>query len=339
MTNKLTDVILKDTAQRMIKLFRGFEGGYGTEEGGCKWEPITTDLMERHLTGEEPIGIYPMIPPDEEHKEWTVTWGSVDIDEGEDDWEEADKLATMLEALGLNPWVEASRSKGFHVWVFAHRRIPARIMRRALTAACQLFDLKYDAVYPKQEELERPPGNYLRLPYAGNRRAGKQQVGEWGVTDFLDAAEEDRSESASIHVSLVRAAALMRESDYGMAPREALTVVPRRPEGGYDREVLKKKGSNGRLPPLAATMIDRGPTLHFRGSGAGKGRHGWIHRFARELAQAGWSRNDIVAEIETFDRDVVPRYWPDEGAKFHDRGAVESRRQYEMVATHALNFR
>lgn len=330
----------EELAKRMLKLFKGFDGAYGTEAGGCKWEPVDTDLMIKHLSGECPIGIYPMIPPDELHDEWTVTWGCVDIDEGFDDWEEADKLATMLEALELNPWIEPSRSKGFHVWVFAHERIPASIMRRALSAACQLFDLKYDAVYPKQESLpEGSVGNYVRLPYCGNRKEGRQQVGEWTLEEFLDAAEEDIVDKPLIRVALVRAAALYRTPDYGLAPRETPKVVPRRPAGGYDTDPLKLKGSNSGLPPLARTMIERGPTPHFRGSGAGKGRHGWIHRFARELAQAGWTSVEIIKELESFDRDVVPRWWPEEGPKFHGRGPVESRRQYEMVATHALNYR
>ena len=42
-------------------LFTGFPLAYGTDEGGCRWAEVDDDLLERHLTGEEMIGIYPMV--------------------------------------------------------------------------------------------------------------------------------------------------------------------------------------------------------------------------------------------------------------------------------------
>ena len=45
----------------LLQLFAGFEFAYGTDEGGCRWHPVNDDLAERHLSGEEMIGIYPMV--------------------------------------------------------------------------------------------------------------------------------------------------------------------------------------------------------------------------------------------------------------------------------------
>ena len=42
-------------------VFQGFPYAYGTDSGGCRWTPLSTELFERHLEGSEMIGIYPMV--------------------------------------------------------------------------------------------------------------------------------------------------------------------------------------------------------------------------------------------------------------------------------------
>ena len=34
---------------------------HGTDEGGCKWAIVNRTTFERHISGEEMIGIYPMV--------------------------------------------------------------------------------------------------------------------------------------------------------------------------------------------------------------------------------------------------------------------------------------
>ena len=41
-------------------LFLGFPLAYGTDEGGCRWADVDS-MWEKHLSGEEMIGIYPMV--------------------------------------------------------------------------------------------------------------------------------------------------------------------------------------------------------------------------------------------------------------------------------------
>ena len=181
-------------------VFQGFPYAYGTDSGGCRWISVSTELIENHLSGSEMIGIYPMvydphkqeggpagfiqsssdlkarpIYPDMKRELWMCTWGAIDIDEGDVDSEIIAKNAvTLFSALGITAWLERSRSKGYHVWIFAEEWIPVALMRKALQAVMQLAGGDYDAVYPKSDSLDGPPGNYIRLPYGGERPYGRQ---------------------------------------------------------------------------------------------------------------------------------------------------------------------
>jgi hypothetical protein len=165
------------TAQeKFADLFHGRLDAYGTDEGGCEkvvegyteagWSKVGEYLrrIDGHLQGTKPMGVYPL------QDDLTVWWGCTDLDNGEADLEHALNLRTLLEAGGVNAWVERSRSKGFHVWTFASQPIPADIMRNALLAAHQRLGIPAKEVNPKQvsmEGLKRGYGNYVRLPYPG----------------------------------------------------------------------------------------------------------------------------------------------------------------------------
>jgi hypothetical protein len=169
--------------QRFAALFAGRTDAYGHNEGrmvpnafGDTVEQTTRPhqwWIERHLDGTEPIGVYPLMD------DGNVWWGCTDLDNGEPDLEKALNLKTLLEAGGVNAWVERSRSKGFHVWTFASEPIPANIMRNALLAAHQRLEIPAKEVNPKQTSMDglKGFGNYVRLPYPnGHRGLPAQQV-------------------------------------------------------------------------------------------------------------------------------------------------------------------
>ena len=151
------------------ELFQGRTDAVGTNEGGCERIPeqLQTDVawngrFTNHLTGEAPMGIYPLMD------DLTVRWGCVDFDEGyEQSWPDAVNLRAVLEQFDITAWIEKSRSKGYHVWIFASESIPAQLMRQALIGACSLVDAPMKEVNPKQTELNGGLGNYVRLPYPG----------------------------------------------------------------------------------------------------------------------------------------------------------------------------
>lgn len=149
-----------DLVHRFAVLFAGRTDAHGTDSGGCVRGAVTGATYHAHLVGEEAIGIYPLV-------DGHVVWGCTDIDLGfERSLPMARNLRRALALLGITSWIERSRSKGWHVFVFAAGWLPAEHMRNALLFAHGVAGVPAKEVNPKQingVEL----GNYLRLPYPG----------------------------------------------------------------------------------------------------------------------------------------------------------------------------
>lgn len=146
--------------------FAGRTDAWGGDEGRAVWQPLTDKLVKAHLLGSTGIGIYPIHQRTMDDEPLRVRWGCCDIDTG--DWREAYRLGYALEGMGMLPWIERSRSKGWHIWVFAEDWVEAWEMRRALKVAYSAIGLPAKEANPKSEHL-RPNqlGNYVRLPYKG----------------------------------------------------------------------------------------------------------------------------------------------------------------------------
>jgi hypothetical protein len=175
------------TNDKFKHLFRGRFCAVGTEEGGAlrrpphleHWVEWWSERFDNHINGLDPIGVYPMVPSartESDDVEWVVYWGCIDYDEGEiESLAHARNTQTVLRvAANIESFVEKSRSKGYHVWVFPNRPVPALTMRRALLAAAQVVGAPMKEINPKQVSLpwdedrkEWKLGNYVRLPYPG----------------------------------------------------------------------------------------------------------------------------------------------------------------------------
>lgn len=164
---------------RFSQLFAGREDVHGHDEGRCvEGRPD----FHAHLHGGNRIGVYPL------RDDGYVRWGCIDIDF--DDVNLAKNLRGALAALDIKAFIETSRSKGYHVWVFATWG-PARVMRDALMAACQICDYNPKEVNPKQvttDGLVRGYGNYVRLPYGRGRPPGRQEMLGCNFAGFVTEA-------------------------------------------------------------------------------------------------------------------------------------------------------
>jgi len=173
---------LSDADAAFIRLFEGNEEAYGADEGGC----VRADPpWEAHLAGDTPMGVYPVKVYDETSPgplahAFVCRWGCVDLDVKSEKKPSGDyatekeasvaawNLVKVLAALDIAGFVERTRSKGRHVWVFAEQWVPAADMRRALLVACGIAEVTVREVNPKQERLDEGQlGNYVRLPYPG----------------------------------------------------------------------------------------------------------------------------------------------------------------------------
>lgn len=183
----------EEQLSRYIKLFRGRGDVYGGEEGACIKSPLTREVFAEHLEGTSPIGVYPMVPLKDD---WYTVWGCSDIDI--EDLAGTITIRDSLAAAGVHAFIEKSRSKGYHVWVFASQPVLARDMRRMLLAAHQVADYPAREINPKQETLAstKQYGNYVRLPYPNfnnmdkaNRRIITDDQTPLTLDEFLDTAE------------------------------------------------------------------------------------------------------------------------------------------------------
>jgi hypothetical protein len=148
-----------------------------------------------HAIADRDIGVYPR------RDDGTCKWGCVDIDSG--DFSEALSVYGGLKDAGLRPWIEASKSKGFHVWVFAADWIDAPLMRSILVEVVRHAGLpEKTEINPKQTtSTDKHVGNCVRLPYGkwALDHSGRccmvltpdGESGRFSMTDFLARVEPD----------------------------------------------------------------------------------------------------------------------------------------------------
>lgn len=175
---------MDEVSQRFAILFRGGKIAIDDPaEGGFRpWQSASGGFMpaddkdfivtcDDHLYRGPSIGVYPLFSTEDAY--W-VFWGCVDWDTGFDEsLVHARNTQEVLRQLGVAAWVERSRSKGFHLWVFFEGAQPAADVRHGLIAACDLVDAPTTEVNPKQVELsQRGWGNGVRLPYGHLRTPG-----------------------------------------------------------------------------------------------------------------------------------------------------------------------
>ncbi|MGA2284802.1 MAG: AAA family ATPase [Dehalococcoidia bacterium] len=182
-----------EVAGALLTLFDGRRDCYGEGEGYCNKEPLTLEVMARHLAGENAIGVYPVTDGN------LCFWECIDLDlEGEPDlvqWGKALKLYDSLRRLGCCPFIERSKSKGHHVWVFYREPVEAAWARRVAARAIADAGLPADTeVFPKQDSVDAGGfGNYVNLPYFGPNGNGRRVMLDpttgtpWTVDEFLDA--------------------------------------------------------------------------------------------------------------------------------------------------------
>ena len=129
--------------------------------------PFTEREIEKHLNGEQYIGIYPLL------KDITSWFIVADFDKV--DWiDDCKKFINTCNQKGISAYLERSRSgKGGHVWIFFEQPYPAIKSRKLFisileqTGIFSLFDKSssFDRMFPNQDFLSgKGFGNLIALP-------------------------------------------------------------------------------------------------------------------------------------------------------------------------------
>jgi len=148
-----------DKIKIFFDVFKGRGDAYGTGAGCCVKKTLSANVLLNHLKGVTRVGMYPLAP--EILDGAGVYWACLDIDI--DDFNLALEAVTRLDQLGVKGYIERSKSKGYHIWVFfgdvIHAK-KARVLLRYANADHEIF--------PKQDKLEIGGyGNYVNLPLFG----------------------------------------------------------------------------------------------------------------------------------------------------------------------------
>lgn len=130
-------------------------------EGKANKEPVTEKHYQRHLEKKVSLGIYPLLDDN------TCWFAAVDLDVR--DWQKTLAIREAFRNLNIAAYISLSKSKGYHVWLFADREpFIASEVRQAISGVLRKLGIEAE-IFPKQDKLDQitPLGNYINLPCFG----------------------------------------------------------------------------------------------------------------------------------------------------------------------------
>lgn len=155
--------------------FHGLEDVYGTydPDSGRSWQvkdPITDEVALDHLIGRQPYGVYFLIN--------TRTCALVvDYDTGEPG--SPIEFVGRAAHYGIESYIEVSKSKGFHVWIFFPPEGVSAAKARAVVKHILAEAGQRPEVFPKQDRIDLSRGeygNFVNLPLFGRLVAEGRSV-------------------------------------------------------------------------------------------------------------------------------------------------------------------
>lgn len=215
-----------------------------TDCGNRSLIPISDAVIYSHLSGEQTIGVYPLLSDD------TCYFLAVDFDKAE--WcGDAKAFVRSCRELDVPVALEISRSgNGAHAWIFFSTAVPARDARRLGTAiishTCsrtrQLSLTSYDRLFPNQDTMPKGGfGNLIALPLQKKPRDAGHSVfvddnlrvypDQWA---FLASAEP--MSPIDIEAAILRATGPTHPLDVTFIDEEDLAAPWKRP--GADKATL-----------------------------------------------------------------------------------------------------
>jgi len=279
----------KTTIQKFANLFAGRTDAYGSLQGACIKRPVTLQVYARHLAGKESIGIYPL------RDDGTCWFAAQDIDMKDDQAKAAEMAGTVKEALGelgIPVYIEKSKSKGYHVWVFFSEPVPAKDARRLLAGVWKkAVGGSVPEIFPKQDTLDgQTYGNYLHLPYflphsKENRRVMVDGGRVISLEEFLNSVKR---------VKLEQLAA-------------ALEKLPAEKEPPKKAAAPGAKGGHRDLLPCAKALVEKGADKGYRRPS--------LFRLAAHCHKAGYPQEIAEALIRQVDAKNDPPILKEFGEK------------------------
>ncbi len=210
--------------KRYIKFFDGYRAAYGLAdfehqeakvdpESGKKkpvyrwnYEPLTEEVYQAHLNGRLSIGIQPC------NEDSEARLGVIDIDPKDYDDFNKKFFIDVIQDYELPLIPIESKSGGLHLCLFMDHFTDAKAVKSFLTNLLPLFKLKpNNEIFPKQTELTRDeetgklkPGQFINLPYYGNKRRALNVDGTpFEMDKFLKVVEANLVSKSQLEIITV----------------------------------------------------------------------------------------------------------------------------------------
>jgi len=147
------------------RLFTGLSHVYGTYDpatGRVRQvkAPVTKRVLLDHLTGRQPYGVYLL------NKDRT---NAIVADFDTENRVSVMDFVSRAKHYGISAYVERSKSKGYHAWIFFETEVPAFKARLVVQHILEEIDEPDTEVFPKQDRLNTNLhfGNFLNAPLFG----------------------------------------------------------------------------------------------------------------------------------------------------------------------------
>jgi len=146
--------------------FSGLFEVYGTYDSvsgrACQVKaPVTDRVLFDHLTGKKPYGVYLLV------KDRTR---AIAVDFDTKDRTAPSDFVTRATHYGLFAYIERSKSKGYHVWIFFHEQgVLAQKARMVVQHILKEIEQPQTEIFPKQDQLgaDMRYGNFINAPLFG----------------------------------------------------------------------------------------------------------------------------------------------------------------------------
>lgn len=286
-------------------LFCGRTDAYGTYNPATKkvWQvkaSVTNSVLAEHLAGHRPYGVYLL-------KGDTVSAAVVDFDT--DDRDGPQEFVRRMAAAGVCAYVERSKSKGHHVWVFFSKDgVKARVARGLFLAVLSQMGCPSVEVFPKQDVLTSSTyyGNFINAPLFGLLiPLGRSVFVDDSFTPFADQwaflVSVRRFSQPELEAACASIGAVKTAPETRVEPIPAVAPIAR-PGGAYG------------LHLCAQRMLSEGVSVNQRTA---------CFRLACQLRKAGLPYEYAVLVLAAW----AGRNHPGDGKPVINRGEVESQTQ------------
>jgi hypothetical protein len=274
---------IRTTAEK-INLFRSFFSGlshvYGTYDPDSKrsWQekrPVTAETILAHLKGERHYGVYLLV----KDTIWAI---AADFDHND-----PTKPLEFIQAARhyrLPTYLEISKSKGFHVWMFFQEiGVKAYKARWVVKAILDQIEAGQTEIFPKQDSLNSAAsfGNFIYTPLFGRLVPEGRTIfvdpnilkpfeNQW---DFLESIQRTE-ESALDEIIEINNLSRLNQSEIKI-----------------DNSMNGRLASNTALPPCIQSMLQ---------NGVRKFQRSCCFRLAVQLRKIGLPFDATVSVLKTW---------------------------------------